>query len=260
MVSNSSLQKPVRQRRMALGVTAVALIIVFILWNIPALDFIVYPLRLFVTFVHEMAHSLAAILTGGEVRGFIVSPDGSGLAITAGGDRALIISAGYLGAALFGSLLYFVVNRFPQVAQLVSVVVGIGIVLFTVMFAAPDDQTGLPVALLVGIGFGAVLAFVGAKLNTVTNLLVLNVLAVMTALNAVLDVVMLMQFIGVSRGATSNDAVAYTRDIAPALPPSLVAMIWVALSVAMLAIAVYYGTWKPLTQEINHTYQRLQAD
>lgn len=260
MVSNSSLQKPVRQRRMALGVTAVALIIVFILWNIPALDFIVYPLRLFVTFVHEMAHSLAAILTGGEVRGFIVSPDGSGLAITAGGDRALIISAGYLGAALFGSLLYFVVNRFPQVAQLVSVVVGIGIVLFTVMFAAPDDQTGLPVALLVGIGFGAVLAFVGAKLNTVTNLLVLNVLAVMTALNAVLDVVMLMQFIGVSRGATSNDAVAYTRDIAPALPPSLVAMIWVALSVAMLAIAVYYGTWKPLTQEINHTYQTLQAD
>lgn len=54
-------------RRQTLTVAAVAAFIVFVLWNIPQLDFILYPFRLFVTFIHEAGHSIAAVLTGGRV-------------------------------------------------------------------------------------------------------------------------------------------------------------------------------------------------
>ena len=40
----------------ALLISVVAFVIVLVLWNIPALDFILYPFRLFVTFVHEAGH------------------------------------------------------------------------------------------------------------------------------------------------------------------------------------------------------------
>ena len=43
----------------ALLISVVAFVIVLVLWNIPALDFILYPFRLFVTFVHEAGHGLA---------------------------------------------------------------------------------------------------------------------------------------------------------------------------------------------------------
>lgn len=260
MNTTPPIPRPRNYRRTALLVTVIALVIVFILWNVPALDFLVYPLRLFVTFIHEAGHSLAAIITGGEVRQFIVSPDGSGLAVTAGGNRSIVIASGYLGAALFGSALFFSANRFPRLAQGLSVLLGIGMALFTVMFAAPDEQTGLPVALMVGVGFGAILALIGIRLNTLINLLVLNVLAVMTALNAVLDVVLLSRFIDATRGMVSNDAVAFSREVAPAIPASLVAMIWALLALIMLGLAVYFGLWKPFTAEINDTYRKLRED
>lgn len=39
----------------------------------------VYPFRLFGTFVHELSHGLAAVATGGEFQRFSVQPDVSGL-------------------------------------------------------------------------------------------------------------------------------------------------------------------------------------
>ena len=51
----------------------------FVLWFIPFADYLVYPIRLFVTFVHEGGHALAAILTGGSVQSLTVAPDSSGL-------------------------------------------------------------------------------------------------------------------------------------------------------------------------------------
>ena len=57
-------------RRQALLMTGLAMVVVYIIWNVPFFSFIAYPLRLFVTYVHEAGHSLAALLTGGQVIGF----------------------------------------------------------------------------------------------------------------------------------------------------------------------------------------------
>ncbi|MCU0512315.1 MAG: M50 family metallopeptidase [Anaerolineae bacterium] len=246
-------QTPRHQRRQALLITALAMVGVYLLWNIRDLNFILYPLKLFVTYVHEAGHSLMALATGGEVIRFVVSPDGSGLAVTAGGSRALILPAGYLGAALFGSLLFFAVNRFPQYIHNIAIFLGGGMVVFTLLYARPDESGNLT-AIVLGVGFGALLMFIGAKVHRLITMLLLNILAVSCALEAVLDLWSLMNNIGATRGSVHNDAAAFARDVTPLIPASLIALTWALVAVLMLATAVYYGVWQPLRREVDATY------
>jgi hypothetical protein len=254
--AKSQFERPNELRKRALGMTALALVIVFILWNVPLFNAALYPLRLFVTYVHEAGHSLMALLTGGEIRGFLVSANGSGLAVTAGGIRALIIPAGYLGAAAFGSILFYVVNRFPRLSETISLLLGASMIVFTLLFARPDE-TGAPLALILGVGFGFVLVYMGLRASEMFNLLVLNILAVITALNAVLDLYYLIRFIDASRGIVSNDAVAFSEQVMPILPPTLVAIIWAIMSLAMFGLAVWHGVLKPVRRGIDTAYSRL---
>src|ERR1044071_1534211 len=80
------------------------------LWFIPFAWVLTYPFQLFVTFIHEGGHALAAVLTGNSVRSLSVSLDTSGLTETLTPQGSLfsqlfISSAGYIGAMAFGALL-----------------------------------------------------------------------------------------------------------------------------------------------------------
>ncbi len=243
-------------RRRALMITALAMVVVYILWNIPALDWLLYPLQLFTTFVHEAGHSLAAILTGGRVEEFVVSLDSSGYARTAGGIRAIILPAGYLGSAVFGSLLFYFTNRFPSLVKPLAFLLGGGMVIFSVLFARPDES-GIPLALLLGAGFGALLMFLGARVPAWITMLVLNVLAVSTALEAFIDLQYLVTFIGASRGDIVNDAVAFSQRVTPLVPATVIALVWAGMALLMFGVALYYGAWKPLRQEIDTAYNSI---
>ena len=102
---------------------------------------IMYPLKLFVTFLHEFGHAFGALITGGEVVGFVVNEDGSGVTTTRGGNRAVIIMGGYIGSAIFGNLLFYIgarQERFTQ-ATLYAIAVlmfVISIVWFTSLFTS----------------------------------------------------------------------------------------------------------------------------
>lgn len=235
-------------RRTALTITFGALALVYALWNIPQLDFIVYPFRLFVTYVHEAGHSLMALLTGGRIVGFEVFSDGSGLARTAGGSRALILPAGYLGAAFFGATLFFIVNRY-HLARTVSICLGAMLVVFSALFARPALGDG-PIALIVGLLAGLGLIGMGVRLGVIPNLIMLNVLAIMTALNAVLDLFFLVQNTSVSMdtrtGTIQNDAMAFSREVAPLIPPVVWALLWAALTLLMIGASVYYSIIRPM--------------
>ena len=246
---------PGAERRTVLGVTALALIIVYVLWNVPAFGFIVSPLRLFVTYVHEAGHSLAAIVTGGQVIGFTVAPNGSGLATTAGGSRFFILPMGYLGAALFGSLLFYAANRVHRRVRPITLGLGAFMIVFTVLFARPDEVSGQPLALFLGIGFGVILLGAGYYLNRTINLLLVNVLGVMTALNGLLDLIYLTQNSTQGAGFIRNDAAAFSKEIAPLLPPSLIALSWAAIAIGLFAAAVWFGLWRPLMRDINDAYR-----
>ena len=243
-------------RRQTISITFLALVVALLVWNVsgvntnsPTLSAVVYPVRLFVTFVHEAGHSLSALLTGGQVQGFTVSPDGSGLAVTAGGYRALVIPAGYLGAALFGSLLFFLANRIPEWTRALSILIGASIIILTLSYAMPD-QAGNTTAMIVGIGFGVAILAMGWQAPRVVNVFVLNTLAILTGLNAVFDLWFLVGNSDAGRGQVVNDAAAFANEYTPLLPASVVAFLWAAVAILMSAVAIYFGLIKQVGGEI----------
>lgn len=243
-------------RRRALFMTLIATIVVYILWNIPMLGVILYPLRLFTTYVHEAGHTLTALATGSDRAFFLVSFDGSGLTSRTGGIDWLVGPAGYLGAALFGSLLFYFINRFPRIINATATGLGIAMVIFTLLFARPDES-GLPIALFLGVGAGTAIMGIGLRANVLITMLILNILAVSTALEAFFDLRYLIFSTDASRGSVANDAVQFSQRVTPWISPTIIAMTWAGIAVIMFATALYYGVWKPLHREINETYENI---
>jgi hypothetical protein len=155
------------------------------LWFIPFANIATYPFRLFVTYVHETGHALAALLTLGSVGGMVIHPDGSGETYTMGGIRFLISSAGYLGSTLFGALLLLLCHRgtmakkilagiavsvlavtlifigFGYIPLFLSIVLaGIGLFWFSKQNLSHNVKIGLGAG--AGITFFALLAFLSA--------------------------------------------------------------------------------------------------
>jgi hypothetical protein len=227
-------------RRRPLLISAAAFTLALILWNVPQLDFLMYPLRLFVTFIHETGHGLAAMISGGRFVGFQVFESGAGVATTVGGSRALILPAGYLGAALFGAALFYIAHTVRN-SRLVSLALGVGLALVTILYTGLLTGNFSFVAFFVGLVGAGLLIWLGRRGSQDANLLVLNLLAIITGLNAVLDLLFLVGNSGVGIGQVRNDAAAFSANVAPILPGSVWAAIWALLAVLLLGAAVYYS-------------------
>lgn len=260
-------------RRQTILVTILALIVALFLWNMPDVEqfvrqqdgtivsqgstinasIITYPVRLFVTFVHEVGHVLAALLSGGTVEGFTVSPNGSGVAHVRGGNIALIAPAGYLGTALFGAMLFFATSRKPQWTSRLAVAIGLAIVALTLGFARPDQQQNLTV-FGIGIGFGAGLVALGLFSPRIITVFLLNTLAILTGLNALFDLWHVVRNPNPLPGGPINDAANFASTT-PLLPAVVVALMWAAIAVGMLSAAIYYGLIKPVGGEARQAVQ-----
>src|SRR5438067_4246680 len=84
---------------------AAAAVLAVVLSHIPVLDVVVYPFKLFGTFVHEWSHAIVTVVTGGHVVGLRINPNLSGEEYSTGGWGLAISSAGYLGTAGAGAAL-----------------------------------------------------------------------------------------------------------------------------------------------------------
>jgi len=83
-------------------------IIYFFIKNyIPYWYYIVYPITLFVTFLHEFWHSFFALITWWGVESLKINPDGSWLATTYNGIRSFVIMWWYIWSAIFWWLLIY---------------------------------------------------------------------------------------------------------------------------------------------------------
>ncbi len=232
-------------RRRALLMAMIAMVLVFIVWNIPQFNFVLYPFRLFVTFIHEAGHGLAAVFTGGTFIEFEVAANGSGLARTRGGSRAVILPAGYVGSAMFGTLLFYLINRVPY-PRLIALALGGGLVALSVVYGQTSD-----VALTVGVAFGAALGLMGLFATRYLTVFVLNLLAIMTALNAVLDLLVLTRNSNATtaNGRVINDAAAFATEVMPGTSPLVWAWAWAGFSVMVLGVAIYRLIVRPLLTE-----------
>lgn len=222
-------------RQRALVAVLLAAVIVFVLWNISALSGVLYPFRLFVTFVHETGHGLASLLTGGQFHEFRITDNGSGMALTSGGIRALILPAGYVGAALFGAVLFYLTNTVPF-PRTIAVVLAVLLAVVTVLYTSP-----LSLAFFVGLGMAAVLALIWRFADRGVTMVALNVLAILTGLNAVLDLISLTRNADIGAAGLRNDAAAFTAEVAPLIPAVVWALLWAALAILLVGAAVYFS-------------------
>lgn len=104
------------------GRTLIIAILVIILMNVPYVKWVLYPFTIFSTWIHELCHTLAALMVGGSVEKLEVFPDTSGLTTFSGVDSnrlAFVASAGYQGTAVIGMLLLLVrrTNEDPELER-----------------------------------------------------------------------------------------------------------------------------------------------
>ncbi len=186
---------------------------VLLLWNTP----VVYPVKLFTVFLHELSHGLAAVFSGGRIVSIKVAADQGGLATTAGGWPLLIASAGYLGSMLFGGLILLAASR-SRADKLISIFIALTVAAVTLLFVR--NLFGFAFGLAFAAGMAALGRWGGAALND----FVLRLLGLTSVLYAIIDIYGDL----IARTVPCSDAAAMSRLLFG--PPMLWGVIWMLLA------------------------------
>jgi hypothetical protein len=218
----------------------IAAAISVVLWFIPYAEFLTYPFRIFVTFIHEGGHALAALLTGNSVAGLSVATNASGETYTTQGgliSDLFISSAGYLGSMAFGALLLILIRK-AVAARIVLLGSGLFIFALTMIFGLikpifwMSAWSGIPFTLLAGtfisVGLILIARFASARVAT----FFVSFLAVQCVLNALFDLKTVF-FLNAQFGpAIPNDAVNMAQSTG--IPAIFWTVIWIAFALAIL--------------------------
>ncbi len=224
--------------------TAISVGLWIVGWYLPVVGYLVYPIQLFATFIHESSHALAALITGNSVMSLTVSPDTSGMvwSQSSGFSSLFISSAGYVGTTLFGTLL-LVWMRFGLRSRLALYLCSGLIAVMTVVFGflAPFWN------FLANVTFGSIVftVFSGAILTAALFAIAkfatdkwvnfsLAFLAVQCLLNSFFSLKTL--FVISATSDASSDAA--NMAAATGVPALAWVILWIAISLVMMAIGI----------------------
>lgn len=203
-------------------ILAAVVAVLLYFWNVP----ILYPFKMFVVFIHEMSHGIAAMLTGGRLDSITLSVYEGGNALTYGGDKVLIIAAGYVGSFIFG-LIFLLLAQFKKISRFMLIFIGILYALCVFLFSRTLLSLGVMAALFVII-------IIFSALGETLASLFLKLLGILTCLYAVLDIKSDLFF---NRGATDgvvNDAMALQQIT------GMPAMAWSILFIVLIAVLIWF--------------------
>jgi len=217
-----------------------------VLWFVPFAEVLSYPFRIFVTFIHEGGHAIAALLTGNSVQSLSVAMNASGETYTTQGgvlSQMFVSSAGYLGAMSFGAILLVLIRR--AIAARFILYGSAGIILFlTTVFgffkpifsASWGGLTGVPFTLFAGMTLSFALFLLGKFTSTRVAMLVVSMIAVQCVLNALLDLKTVFFLSSPFAASVPNDAVNMAN--ATGVPAIIWSILWIALAVGILILAL----------------------
>jgi hypothetical protein len=210
------------------------------LWFLPYAELLTYPFRIFVTFIHEGGHALAAFVTGNSVRSLTVSADGSGLVYSANSglfSSLFVSSAGYLGAMLFGAMLLWLVRRRVK-ARFVLASSGVLVLLLAVFFGllAPLWNLTLPglFTLLAGVALPAGLFAAAKYLGPRAATFLVSFLAVQCVLNAVFD----LRNVLFASAFTDAHTDAANMEAVTGIPSVFWALFWIVVAFVILSLVL----------------------
>lgn len=236
------------QLKLLLFATLISIGIWLASWYFPFADYLVYPLQLFATFIHEGSHVLATVMTGGTVQSLTVSPDTSGVvwSLTQEGNWLqgfLISSAGYVGTTAFGVLLltWFRFGYSSRKAlYFSSAFVGVMTLVFGLLaplwnvFSARVDVLSVAFTVFSGAiltgGLFAVAKYAAPKWVNFS----LAFLAVQCLLNAIFSLKDL--FIISATSDAQSDAANMAQ--ATGIPSIAWVMIWIVISIVMISVGL----------------------
>ncbi|MEX2530686.1 MAG: M50 family metallopeptidase [Gemmatimonadota bacterium] len=166
-----------RQVRL-LGGFGLYFVCLWLLWNTP----LVYPLQVFVVFLHEISHGAAALATGGSIQRITLNPRLGGACYCPGGNAFLTLSAGYLGSLIWGAAIFEVGRKAGRRAPAITGAIGVAVLVLTLLFVRSAF------GILFGLLFGAFLLVLARRLSIQTNRTALLVIGLTSCLYAVLDI------------------------------------------------------------------------
>jgi Peptidase M50B-like len=208
-------------------VLVLALLVSLLLWSVPFGGFVLYPFKLLSTWVHEMWHGVAMMVTGAGFSRLEIFRDTSGLAFPERGSGGLavaaIASAGYMGTAMLGSFLLVLSQRWHR-PRLVLVGLAVAFGLSLLLWVRNDFGQGV-----VAIGVIALLLlarFAPARIS----FFLANFVAAQACINAVLDIRVLFRPVLVIDDKIVQISDAQTMAAATFGPPALWAGFWMAWS------------------------------
>jgi hypothetical protein len=224
----------------------VAALISIALWFIPFAEILSYPFRIFVTFIHEGGHAIAALMTGNSVRSLSVSTNASGETYTSQGgtfSQMLVASAGYLGAMAYGAVLLVLIRKAVK-ARIVLFGSAIIILILTMVFGlinpliagAWGSLSGIPFTFFAGIVLALALVLIARFASSRVATFVVSLLAVQCVLNALLDLKTVFFLSSPFGPSVPTDAVNMAH--ATGVPAIVWSIVWIAAAIGILLLAL----------------------
>lgn len=222
--------------------------ITVLLWFLPLGEYIVYPVRLFVTFIHESGHALVSVLTGGSVQSLTIATDGSGEVYSADGflGGLLTSSAGYLGATAFGVLMLFLIRKALSPNKIL-LALGIFIAAITAVFTVISpifnflslnaSVASIAFTAIAGALLAAALFCLGRFLSVKYANFVVAFLAVQCVLNAVSDLKNVF-FISAPLIGSDIHTDAANMQAATGIPGFMWVVVWIGISLLMISLGL----------------------
>jgi len=223
-----------RDARPQVRTLLIATAITIALWFIPYADILTYPFRIFVTFIHEGGHAIAALLTGNSVESLSVAMNASGETYTTKGgliSQILVSSAGYLGATAYGVLLLFLIRR-AIAARIVLIGSAALILALTIGYGLWSPLT-VVMGLLLSAGLIAVAKYASPRVAT----FFVSFLAVQCVLNALSDLKTVF-FLSSPFGGAGVQTDAMNMQNATGIPSIFWAIIWIGIALTILSTAM----------------------
>jgi len=207
----------------------IILVVSLVLSMMPFGYILLYPFKLFTTWAHECGHGLMAVLIGGEVKSIVIDPSTAGLTQSlipsSAFARALVASAGYMGAASFGCLL-LVATRLRRLENFLLGLIGLLMIASLIFWIR--NLFGVFAVVAMAAGF----IYIAKRFKGGASRFFLSLLAVQVGLNALFDIRVLFLL-----GAGEHSDAATMASLT-FLPAWLWAGLWMVMSIGALFITI----------------------
>ena len=212
--------------------------LLFLLWNTP----VVIPLKILIVFLHELSHALATLLTGGSVVDLSLSPQQGGHVISRGGNRFVVLSAGYLGSLFLGVALLVIAVQ-TKLDRVAVALFGVVTLMITALYIR--DLFPFVFCSITGLGMLAVARYLDRRLND----LLLRVIGLASMIYVPFDIF----DDTIRRSGVRSDAYMLAEEFGG--PTLFWGGLWFVLSLAVIVWCVKYG----LGQNSNVTFSKKSA-